>query len=350
MKTILLTLFVFSSLILTSCSEESNAKTIETDKSISEEKVGIPVKISTLTGSQFEEYLNLTGVIKANSQVKIVAEESGILVKLLHEKGSYVKKGAALAIIENKVITANTAQAKASLHEAEINLKSNKVLFSKKAISDNQMKISELNFEKAKASYDLANARSEKLTVSAPISGYVNNRYADVGAYINPASPLFEIVDNSKMKVNIGVAERFIKFIKKGSEIELNFDAFPDLQINSKIDFVAKSIDPENRTFSVESSFANPQGKLAPEMVANIRLLKMKHENSIAIPIDALLDSERGRYVFVEQDNIAIKKNIEILAIESENVLVNGLNPEQRLVVVGHRLLSEGDTLQVIKD
>ncbi len=343
MKSILVILIFFGSILLLSCTQEGNAETKEVNK-----EIGVPVKTTLLIDGQFEEFLNLTGVIKANSQIKLVAEEAGILVKLLHDKGSYVKRGEPLAIIENKVIAANKAQAKAGFLEAEVNVQSNQVLFSKSAISENQMKISTLNLDKAKAAYDLASARSEKLKITAPISGYVNDRYADVGAYISPGSALFEMVDNSKMKVNIGVAERFINFIKNGSEIELSFDAFPDLLISSKISFVSKSIDPENRTFSVEATFKNPGEKLAPEMVANIRLLKKKHQNSISIPIDALLDSEKGRYVFIEEKSIAVKKVVKILAIQAENVLVDGLLPSQNLVVLGHRTLSDGDTLRVI--
>jgi membrane fusion protein, multidrug efflux system len=347
MKNILIALLFIGNMLFIGCSGESNAET-KVAKPAEEKVVGTAVKISRLVDGQFDEYLNLTGVIKANSQVKIVAEEAGVLVDLLHDKGSYVQKGTALAHIKNKVIEANTAQLRAMLQEAELNLSSNEVLYTKKAISENQIKISRLNLDKARAAFDLANARSEKLTIRAPISGYVNARYADIGAYIMPASPLFELVDNNTMKVKIGVAERYLNFIKKGSEIELSFDAFPDLTIKSTIGFVARSIDPENRTFVVEATFKNPDGKLAPEMVANIRLLKKKHENSISVPIDALLDSESGRYVFIEENNIARKKNVQIVAIQSENVLVEGLRPDQQLIVLGHRTLSNGDTVQVI--
>ena len=97
MKSVLSIIIVLGSLFFMNCSGEGNAETTTLKK-----EAGTPVKISVLVDGQFEEYLNLTGVIKANSQVKIVAEEAGVLVKLLHDKGSYVKKGVALAMIENK--------------------------------------------------------------------------------------------------------------------------------------------------------------------------------------------------------------------------------------------------------
>jgi len=152
------------------------------------------------------------------------------------------------------------------------------------------------------------------------------------------------------MKANFGVAERFIRFIREGSEVTLTFDAFPDLEIKSALTFVAKSIDPDNRTFQVETTFKNPDGKLAPDMIANIQLLKMNHENSIVIPIDALLDSEAGRFVIVATNNLAEKKYVDMLAIEGDNVLVDGLQADQQLVVMGHQSLSEGDTLNIINE
>jgi RND family efflux transporter MFP subunit len=326
-----------------SCSNEGNAE-------ISNDKVdsGIAVTVMTLENEPFEEYLNLTGMIKANSQINIIAEESGILVDILKDMGSRVRKGQVLAILENKVTEAAAEQAEAVYQQAEIDFNSSKVLYGKKAISENQFKTAELTLKAAKAAYDLNDAHRQKLTIKAPISGYVNGRYVDMGGYINPSSPLFEIVDNSKMKVTIGVAQRFFRFIKEGSAVELTFDAFPDLTLNSKVNFVARSIDPKNGTFNVETTFKNP-GQLAPEMIANIRLLKQKYDRSISVPIDAVIDSESGRYVFLADGNIARKTDIKIQAIQEERVMVEGLKQNDRLIIAGQRSLSDGDSLNIVE-
>ena len=99
MKTILIIIFLFTCMVwVNSCSQEGNAETAKIS-----EKSGIAVSVMSLKSDTFREYLNLTGVVKANSQVQLVAEESGILVKILKDKGSYVNRGQVLAIIENKV-------------------------------------------------------------------------------------------------------------------------------------------------------------------------------------------------------------------------------------------------------
>ena len=343
MKKILLIFLVGTMLYNYSCSNESTIEaTIEKTAS------GIPVTVIQLQSQPFEEYLNLTGIIKANSQINIVSEESGILVEIKKDKGSIVGKGEILAILENKVTEAAAEQSEAMYQQAQIDFNSSKVLYGKKAISENEFKTAELNLKAAKANYDLNNAHRQKLKIKAPISGYVNARYVDLGGYINPASPLFEIVDNSKMKVTIGVAQRFFRYIKEGTEVTLTFDAVPDLTIKTKVSFVAKSIDPKNGTFNVETTFKN-QGQLAPEMIANIKLLKQKYESSISVPIDAVIDSESGRYVFVANGKIAKKTDIKIQAIQENRVMVEGLKQNDRLIIAGQRSLTDGDTLHIIE-
>lgn len=343
MKFILMTLLFGLVVISTSCSEKSNAEAVNEQPESS-----MAVSVMTLQSEPFEEYLNLTGTIKANSQIKIVAEESGILVDILKDKGSKVRKGDVLAQLENKVTEASAEQAEAVYQQVQIDFNSSKILYEKKAISVNDFKTAELNLKAAKAAFDLNNAHRKKLTVKAPIDGYVNERYVDLGGYINPSSPLFEIVDNSKMKVNIGVAQRFFRYIKMGSEVELSFDAIPDLKINSKVTFVARSIDPQNGTFNVETTFKNP-GQLAPEMIADIKLLKQKHANSISVPIDAVIDSESGRYVFIAEDDVARKKEIKIQAIQENRVMVEGLKENEQLIIAGQRSLTDGDAIAIVE-
>jgi len=338
-------LILILALLAWSCSQDSKA-----EDSNSKTNPGLPVVTKALQKTAFEEYLNLTGVVKARNQIKVVAEESGIVVEMQHDKGAMVQQGAVLARIENKVLQASYQEARAARDQAQLDFNSSKVLAEKNAISENEFEKSRLNLERAQAAYELAKARYDKLTLRAPIAGYVNARYFDMGAYISPGSPMYEIVDNGRLKVSAGVAERFMRFIDKGSNVQLTFDAYPDLVINSDITFVSRSIDPQSRTFQIETEFSNVDNRLAPEMIANVRLLKQKFSDGIVIPIDALIDSEKGRYVFLADQNVAKKKIINIEAFHNDSVLVSGLSAGQELVVTGQRELTEGDTLNIITE
>ena len=175
------------------------------------------VKTVRLEPTSFYEYLEITGTVKARNQIKIIGEEGGLLKTVRKDKGSYARSGDTLAVLENRVLEASYKEAKAGLQQAELNHNSSKVLFSKKAISENEFLASQYTMDRARAAYDFTRARYDKLFIVAPISGRVNDRYYDFGAYIMPMTPVFELIDNGKVKVEAGVAERFI------SDIGMNF-------------------------------------------------------------------------------------------------------------------------------
>lgn len=339
--TILALFYLGSSLV--SCSEGTSAN------NNSEEK-GTPVKTMVLELQPFNEYLKITGTVKARNQIDIIAEEGGVLAKILKDKGSYAQKGDTLAILENQVIHAQFKEAKAALHQVELDLKSSKTLYEKKAISENDYLISKFSWERANAAAELSGARYGKLFLTAKIPGYVNERYADQGAYLTPMSPAFEMVDNVVLKINAGIAERFLPDIKIGNPVELTFDAFPEIKIDSKVSFVSRSIDSRSRTFQVEIFLPNPNGKLAPQMVVNIKILRRAFDDQIVIPADAFLESEDGRYVFIDEDNYAKKIAIEIQAVYEGKIMVEGLSASQQLVVVGQQELTDGDLLNIITE
>ncbi len=344
MKKLLAILFLlYLGLSLNGCSEETSAN------NNSEEK-GIPVKTMALELQPFNEYLKITGTVKARNQIDIIAEEGGLLTKILKDKGSYAQKGDTLAILENQVLFAQFKEVEAALHQVELDLKSSKTLYDKKAISENDYLGSKFSWDRAKAAAELAEARYSKLFITAKIAGYINERYFDLGAYLTPMSPVFEMVDNAVLKINAGIAERFLADIKVGNPVELTFDAFPELKIDSKVSFVSRSIDSRSRTFQVDMFLINPKGMLAPQMIVNIKILRRAFKDQIVIPADTFLEYEDGRYVFIDENNRAKKIPIEILAVYEGKIMVDGLSENQLLVVVGQQELSNGDLLNVIED
>lgn len=324
------------------CSDGQTAEDETTESS------AIVVKTMSLEPTSFYEYLEITGTVKARNQIKIIGEEGGLLKTVRKDKGNYAKKGDTLAVLENKVLEAAYKEARAGLKQVELGYTSSKVLFSKKAISENEFLASKYNLDRAEAAYDLARARYNKLFITAPISGLVNDRYYDFGAYIMPMTPLFELIDNDKIKIEAGVAERFISDIDLNTPVTLTFDAYENLLIESKVSFVSRSVDPASRTFKIEVELDNKDKKFAPEMISNLKLLRKAFENEIVIPIDALLSSEAGRFVFINDNNNARQMKVAILAIHEDSVLVTGLQNKQQLIVLGQQDLSDGASIRTM--
>ena len=341
-KTGIALLLMIALLHFSSCSGDGEASPATTTVKVT------PDKVEKIQPTNFKNYLKVTGDVAARNHVKIMVEEGGTLKKVYKDKGSYVKAGELLAELENTIIKSGFEQAEAALQQAELDYNSKSKLYEKRAISENEFLYAKYNLQSAKAAYNLAKSRYEKLFIKAPLNGLVNERYYDLGAYANPMTPIFEFIDNAEMRIRAGIAERFIDDIEVGTPVHITFDAFPDLAMDARVTFVSKSINPKNRTFDIEIMIPNPDRKLAPAMVANLQILRKEHTNQIVVPLDALIESENGWYVYVRDGNVARRVRINYLDISQDKVLVEGLQPGQELIVVGHRELADGDTISVV--
>ena len=341
MKKFMLAIFVIlGTLLFWQCSGDGTASQQDNPQT------SIPVEVLDLKPRPFSEYLQITGTLKARNRINIVAEETGVLRKIIRDKGRIVKAGDTLAIIENKVLESSYKEAVAALNQAELDYGSKKVLYDKRAISENEYLAAKYGLERATAAYELNRARYSKLTPVAPLDGYVNDRFYDLGAFIMPMTPVFDFIDNAYMIIIAGVAERFLGDIKIGTTAKISFDAFPELQLESEVSYVNQSIDVESRTFQIEIRIPNPGRKLAPQMIADVQLLRRSFEDQIVVPLDAVIESEEGRYVFVaSQDEKAVKVPVVLQAIYEDSALVSGLDPDQQLVILGQQELTEGDPL-----
>lgn len=343
MKKFLFFLFTTVMILLSlNCSSNGNAidQTNETN--------GIAVKTMILQPRPFAEYLQVTGTLEARNRIKVIAEEAGTLRRIIKDKGSFVRAGDTLAIIENKVIEASYDEAKAALNTAELDFGSKKVLYEKRAISENEYLAAKYGLERAQAAYELNKARHSKLYLVAPLNGYVNDRMIDLGAFAMPMSPVFDFIDNAYMKITTGVAERFLNDIQIGTPVDISFDALPDLKLENKVSFIIRSIDDMSRTFQVQIDIPNPERKLVPQMVANVKLLRRSYENQIVIPLDAVIESETGRYAFIATENHHARKiPLTLKAIYEDSVLVDGLSPYQELIVVGQQEITDGDQISI---
>ena len=336
---------LLSGLLLWNCSEGTAEEPASTQA-----RTTVPVKTTLLKLDSFSDYIEVTGTVHARNHVNIVVEEAGTLRRILRDKGRSAGRGDTLAILEDKVLEATYRQARANLNQAKLTFESNKVLYAQKAISENEFRNSEYAIEGARAAYDLARARYGKLFITAPIGGLVNNRYYDLGAYATPGTQIFELLDKSYVKIRAGVAERYLGDIRVGTPVNITFDAFRDLNIDGRVTFRSGSIDPANRTFEIEVEIPNPDGKLAPQMIANVKVLRESYPQSISVPLDALVESENGWSVFVNRGGVARKVNVRQVAVYKNNVLVDGVGQNEELVVVGQQELSDGDSLQVVQN
>ncbi len=341
-KNTILLIPVFS-LLLLSCGKDKN-------KAVSAGPVATNVEAVEITPSDFERYLETIGIILARTDVSVIAEEGGTLVKIYVDKGTRVKKGTPLAELKNSVLMAQLEQAKARYSSDSLTYKHQSSLVSVNGIADVTLKQAKYRMELSFANLKLMRARAAKLLLKAPITGLLDQRYFDLGGYVPPMSKYGHMVNLDKVKIKIDIAERYSGNIDPDSEVRVTFDALPELEFKGKIGFIGSVVDPKSRTFPLEVVLDNRRRLLKPNMLANVKVLLFHKTNQLVVPRDAILDEGKKQFVFIKKGPLALRKYVSIKDVYLDKAwLSGGLNFGDSLIVSGQRDLVDSSYVKLIE-
>lgn len=122
-------------------------------------------------------------------------------------------------------------------------------------------------------------------------------------------------------------------------------------ELSGTVARVSPTGDLRTRAFEAEVEVPNPDGRLLPGMIASVRVAEVVAQGTVVVPQDFLVTRREGIGAFVEERGGARWRPLELGQIAGSQVVVrSGLVVRDRLVVVGHRDLAEGDPLLVARE
>jgi RND family efflux transporter MFP subunit len=316
----------------------------------------INVEALTLEPQQFAEEIRLTSVAVANQDVYVAAEESGVIREIYADRGNRVSQGDSIAKIDDRVLAAQVAQARAAAELAAQTWERRRRLWEDDRVGS-EIAYLEARFqaEQTAAQLQALEERLARTVIRAPFAGVLDERLVDVGAMVAPGTPVARLVDLDPIKVFAGVPERYAADVRVGDGATLDFEALDGAPYTARIRYVGATVNPENRTFPIEVSLPNPRGLVKPQMVANMAVTRTTVEDAIVVPQDALIRVESGYVVYVvaERNGATVAEVRDVVLGPSRRNLVvidEGLAPGEKLIVVGHKEVEDGDRIRVVAE
>jgi membrane fusion protein (multidrug efflux system) len=315
----------------------------------------INVQVAPISTERFVEEIRLTAVAVANRDVMIEAEESGKIVEVLRDRGDRVAAGTAIAKIDDAVLVAQVAQARAAADLASQTWDRRRRLFEEDGVGS-EIAYLEARFaaEQSAAALAVLEERLDRTVVRAPFAGVLDERHVDVGTMVGPGKTIGRIVELDPIKVVAGVPERYAADVAVGAGVDMVFDALGAAEFEATIRYVSATVDPRNRTFGIEAEVPNGSGVIKPQMVANASLARRVVDDAVVVPQDALIRVEGGYVVFVvaEHEGMEVAEVRQVtLGPARRNLVVieSGVVPGERLVVVGQKSVADGDRVNVVE-
>jgi RND family efflux transporter MFP subunit len=311
------------------------------------------VKVEKAARKNLTESLSLVGTVTANNDVNIISETSGKVTAVFAKVGDFKQAGSILFQVDDELRKAALMSAEANYEKSKKDFERFQQLYNEKSASDSQFDQIKLALSLAEAQYIVAKRQFNDTQIKTPISGYVTARYVDIGSALQgPPQPtvVANIVDISRLKVRLNVAEKDAFTLKTNDPVSVTVDVYPGKVFKGKIESIGSKGD-EAHTYPVEIIIVNERDNpLKAGMFARVEFTSLNDRNSIVIPRESLIGSIKQPRVFVVENGIAKLRDITVGKESGTMVeILQGLMVGEEVVVNGQNNIVENTQVTVIK-
>lgn len=310
---------------------ESNLKNVQIEVTNVEKQYEEAVKnLDRMQTLYNEGYISLQQLEQAESaerQARLGLEQ----VKL--------KKAQVESELSLKNLQTTIDQAKTNIQIAEGSIKDSEI-----AIKD-----AKISIEQANISLSSAKKQLEDTVIKAPVSGKIMNLTTEVGEFVSGQMPFLRIISDDTLDVQMMVSAEQLMFFETGDIVEVQF-AGQNNRSSGTVTYIAPAAD-EGRLFAVDVRVTNSDKKIKPGMVATVFVEEVLVEDSLIVPSAAVIERQDGTYVYVIENNVAVRKDIEVIRFDTDFTAIRGdIKEEVQVVIKGQNLLADGDLVRIVKE
>lgn len=364
--------------------------------------------IEEVKNDKFLEYVDVEGLVHPILTIKVNAQESGSVARIVGEVGSMMKKGDTILVLDNpelvrtiedqrddlekqivsyqeKEITmeqqslnlkkqileneyhlkklqkqydvdveefnmgiTSKAQLEVKRDEYEFNMKSAELqregLKHDSAVSVIRRDLMESDLEREKKKFSRVRERLDKLVVYAPVAGQLSDIGVTPGQQVSAGSNIGDIKVLDQYKISTALSEYYIDRITLGLPATINYQG-------TKYPLKITKVVPEvkDRTFAVDLVFAG-------EMPENVRVGKSyrvqielgQPEDALVIPRGNFFQSNGGQWIYKvnETGDRAVRVPISVGRQNPQQYeIISGLKSGDKVIVSGYDNFGDAEVL-----
>ena len=376
------------SLCLLSCSGSDS-------KSVQASTPGVTVGVTKVVKKSLGRDITLSSELVPFQEIDVYAKESGYVKKLLVDYGTHVKAGQAMAVLEIPELQAQLQEDQAEITNAnnqverarhelaryqaqykavhlqytrlsgvfqsqpgivaqqEVDDAQGKDLAASSQVDAGQAALESAQSQLAVAKAKLAHDQTlfDYSNITAPFSGVVTQRYANLGTLVQAgtnsstqALPIVRLSQDDLFRLVIPVPESYVRFIRVGDAVAVRVPSLNRI-FDGKVARFSVDVQESTRTMHTEVDVRNPDHLLVPGLYAEADLTLEHKEDIPAIPLQSLNHEPDKTTVFVVNSNNQLEDRPVSLGIETANdaEVVAGLHEGEMVVVSDRAGLKAGE-------
>lgn len=353
MKIIISTLIpVLIAVTLWTCSKQTEEKEPSV---IPVDEAAIAVSLTPVKSGDHILPINSSGLISTETESRLSFKIPGIISKIFVKEGESVTKGQLLATLDLTEIDAQLALAKNSLDKSKRDLERGERLYKDSAATLEQMQNLRTAFDVASENFRITSFNRQYAMIHAPESGKVIRKFVNEGELASPGVPVLMVNTSAKNNwiVRVGLPDVDWVRVKKGDPATITIDAYPGEKFEGEVSSINEGADVVNGLYQAEVKIKPNGKKLASGLFAKVQITPTGKNNSITIPIEAIVEGEgKHAYVFVPNADGKTVKKIPVTVghlANDEAIITSGLDGVTEVITGGSAFLTEHSTINITR-
>jgi RND family efflux transporter MFP subunit len=248
---------------------------------------------------KFDHFVEIQANIKTRQNVLLYPEFTGSLKKIYVKEGQRVKKGSLLAQIDDAGLKNQLEQLQIQVELSKTTYDRIQRLWKENIGSEMQLLQAKANYEAQLKSIEQLKKQLQRTQILAPFSGTIDEIVANTGANLIPGkTPVMRIVNLKEMYTEANVPERYLSQIKVGTAATVNIPML-NREYSTSIRQTGNFINPNNRSFRVETSLPNRDEMIIPNLTCKLKINDYTNPEALMVPLRVIREDASGKkYIF----------------------------------------------------
>ncbi len=329
--------------------------------SYAQEQPPAKVVVAEITREIVTENRSFIGLLGFDRTSKVSSDFSGLVEKVLVNKGDRIKKGELLIqldteILDREIVLRKTRieQAQLSIELARKNLTRLETLLSKMGTSEKNYDDAQFAFQNSQLEKKSSELELEKLLIQkrksgikAPFDGVILEKNVETGDWVQQGKQLFAIGSLEEIIIRVPVEESILQFVTPGSAIPLAINAL-NREMTGSISRVDPVADARTKNVFIEVSIPAFNDMVA-NMSATVYIPTSEKLELSIIPRDALIKFQGKDFVYTVKEGKASILPVNIVTFLGNKVGVDNpyFTPGMPVVIEGNERLRPDQPVKV---
>jgi membrane fusion protein (multidrug efflux system) len=275
--------------------------------------------------------VSMPGELEAYETVAVFPRVTGFVKSVGVDRGSRVRAGQLLAVLEAPELIAQRAEAQSKVQGAAAQLgvvraradasaatfeklkaaavtpgvvAGNDVAIAQKAAEADRSQViaAEQAVEGARQGLRAVTQMEGYLRLTAPFDGVVTERNVHPGALVGPggqgsSTPLFRVVQDSRLRLVVPLPEAYAASAAGLGVVPFTVQAYPNQTFSGRVARIAHAVDVKTRTMPVELDVTNADGRLTPGTYCQVKWPLRRTGPSLLLPAAAIASTTDRTFV-----------------------------------------------------